>query len=108
METADFASYLLTVPNLLIVAAVWSLIQVTSRILPSVIDHPITARLMPLVPIAMCSAAVWLPGSVEGDPSIATRIYLGIVLGAMVGHAHKILRQTALGHDDRIVDRFGR
>lgn len=98
----QFTAYLMTVPNLLIVAGVWTLIQSVVKAAPGLLTHPVAARILPLVPILLCSAAVWIPGAVEGDPTIGSRIFLGIVLGALCGHAHKIFKQTALGQDTRI------
>ncbi len=100
--TSAFADYLLQVENLLIVAACWTLMETIHKIFPRVKSHSIWARFAPAAPILLCSAAVWIPGAVASEVSVGTRILLGIVLGAMTANAHKILKQTALGHDDRI------
>ena len=101
----DFASYLMQVNHMLIVVSVWVLMSLVRRIVPAVGDHHIYATLSPVLPIVLCSVAVWIPGLVDG--SIATKIMLGIVLGAMAANGHKIVRQTLLGDDQRIRNRGG-
>ncbi len=97
----QFGAQLLTFPNLLIVAAVWVLLSTVRRVFPVLGESPVWARLSPVMPIALCSAAVWIPGAVSVE-SIGSRIMLGIVLGALAANGHKILRQTGLGRDKRI------
>lgn len=100
--TAAFTDYLLQISNLLIVAAVSTLLETVHRIFPKVKTHSIWARIAPAAPILLCSAAVWIPGAADPGLTSGARIMLGIVLGAMTANAHKILKQTALGQDRRI------
>lgn len=100
--TAAFTDYLFQIENLLIVAAVWTLLTTTHRMFPKIKAHSVWARLAPAAPILLCSAAVWIPGAADSAMSVGSRIMLGITLGAMTANAHKILKQTALGQDARI------
>lgn len=101
----DFATYLMQVNHMLIVVSVWVLMSIVRRMLPAIADHHAYAYLSPVLPIILCSLAVWIPGLTDG--SVATRIMLGIVLGAMAANGHKIVRQTVLGDDQRIRNRGG-
>ncbi len=88
--------------NALIILAVWALIQAAKKTLPELANKPMFARLEPLLPLILCSAAVWIPQATAEDIGTGERIMLGLVLGFAVGHAHKILGQTAFGRDRRI------
>jgi hypothetical protein len=101
----EFLSYLVQTENLLIVAAVWVLISAACRAFPRLKAHRLWARIAPVLPILLCSAAVWIPGCADPELGIGSRILLGIVLGAMVANAHKIFGQTVLGKDERIKPR---
>ncbi len=103
--TAVFTDYLFQVPNLLIVGATYVLIGIKQRIFPNLQRHHVWARIAPLAPIILCSGFVWIPGAGPEGVSVGSRIMLGIVLGAMAAHGHKIFRQSALGQDDRIKNR---
>lgn len=99
---ADLIDYLMRLDNLLIVAAVWVLISVVNRCFPRMRQTKAYARLAPALPVLLCSAAVWVPGAADPNLGIGSRIFLGIVLGAVVANAHKLLGQTVLGRDARI------
>lgn len=101
---ADFTTYLLQPANLLIVASVWVVLSAVRQVLPAMCAHHLYARIAPVLPILLCVGAVFASGA-EG--TIAARIMLGIVLGAMAANGHKIFRQTALGDDQRIRNRRG-
>ena len=77
----DFAQYLMQTEHMLIVCAVWVLLALVNRCLPELADNAAWARLLPVMPIVLCSVIVWLPDVVEG--STPTRIMLGLVLGAI-------------------------
>lgn len=98
--TEAFTEYLMRVENLLIVAAVWVVMSTLRRVWPELGEHHLWARFSPVMPLVLCSAAVWIPGVVDGTPGM--KVLLGIVLGAMSANAHKIFKQTALGRDQRI------
>ena len=87
---------------MLIACAVWVTISILQRMIPGLARNRLWVRLLPVLPIAGCSVAVWLPGLVEG--SAAERVLLGVVLGAGCGHIYKIMRQSVLGNDKRIRD----
>lgn len=95
-------TFLLQPQNLLIVGAVWTALQTLRKVLPKLTSHHIYARLAPVLPLVLASAAVWLPGAVADGTTVGSKVLLGLVLGAMVGHTHKLLKQTGLGQDRRI------
>jgi hypothetical protein len=99
---AELVDYLMRVEHLLVVAAVWFLQSVFCRVFPRAKAHKLYARIAPVVPLLLCSGAVWIPGVVSDDIGIGSRIFLGVVLGALTANAHKIFGQTVLGRDDRI------
>ena len=98
----QFIDYLLRTEHLLAVAGVWILLSLFAKLLPRIALTRIYARIVPLLPIVLCSGAVWLPGIAQSGLGVGARIFLGIVLGALVGHAHKIFGQTVLGKDARL------
>lgn len=98
----EFVEYLLRTEHMLIMLGVWVGISTAKRLWPSLADDPTWVRLLPVTPIVLCSAIVWVPGLVGG--STVEKLLLGLVLGAFSGHAHKVLSQTVFGNDKRIRD----
>jgi hypothetical protein len=99
----QFVTYLLRAENVLIMLAVSVSISVVHRLFAQHLErNPVWIRLLPVLPIMMCSVAVWLPDLVIGGAY--EKILLGVVLGAFSGHAHKLIRQTVFGNDKRIRD----
>jgi hypothetical protein len=97
---AHFVAYLLTTENALIMAAVSVSIHTVQLFTPQLEHNSTWGRLLPALPVLLCSAAVWFPGLVDGG--IGQRVLLGIVLGAVSGQSYKVLRQSILGDDRRI------
>ena len=97
-----WANYLLRTEHMLIMLAVSALIALAERFWPALERDPLWARSLPALPVLGCSIAVWFPGLVAGGT--AERILLGIVLGAVCGHAYKLTTQSILGNDRRIRD----
>lgn len=95
-------SYLLRVEHMLIMCAVAAIILTVQAVWPRLAKQRLWVRLLPVLPIAGCSAMVWVSGLVQG--SAAEKFALGIVLGSLCGHAYKIAKQTLLGNDKRIRD----
>lgn len=101
----DFAAYLLRTEHLLLMLSVSAVISLAPRLLPGLVGNRYWVRALPVLPIAACSTAVWLPGLVDG--TIVERVLLGIVLGALCAHAHKLVTQSIFGDDKRIRDHPG-
>lgn len=80
--------------NLSTMAATAVLLATAKRVLPKLHKHSVWQRCLPLLPLIMCSIAVWIPGIQPEEMSVGSRITLGIILGAGTGQAHKILKQT--------------
>lgn len=87
--------------NLAIIVGVWVLLTTAQRVGPEVFARPLMVRLLPVLPLVLCIAALWLPG-ITAPATIGERVLLGLLLGAAVGHAHKLLVQTGLGRDARL------
>ena len=98
----EFAAYLFRTEHMLLMLAVSVTLSMAPRLLPGLADNPYWVRLLPIIPIGACSVAVWLPGLVEG--AVTERVLLGVVLGALCGHAYKMVTQTIFGNDRRIRD----
>ena len=88
--------------NLAVVVGVWVLITTLHKAVPELKGKGWWARLQPVLPLVLCTAALWIPGAAQADQSAADRILLGLLLGFAVGHAHKIVKQTGMGADARI------
>jgi len=98
----EFTDLLWRLESVLIMAAVWVLMSAAKKVFPDKMQLAIVARVLPLIPIALCSGAVWIPGLAPDGIQVGPRIMLGVVLGAGAGQAHKILKQTGLGRDSAI------
>ena len=99
---AGWVEYLLRTEHMLIMCAVWIALGAVQTIWPRLARDQRWVRALPLLPIVGCSALVWAPGLVDGEP--VEKVLLGVVLGALCGHAWKIAKQTMLGNDKRIRD----
>lgn len=88
--------------NLVIMAGAWALLSTARQMFPRVAAHSISVRLMPVLPILVCSAEVWLPGLSLGVVGAGDRVLLGIVLGFATGHGFKVAAQSLLGKDARL------
>lgn len=97
-----FVDYLLRPEHALVMCAVWVVIGLVKRVAPCLESNRTWLRMLPVMPIILCSWAVWVPGLVEGTP--AERVLLGLVLGSFCGHMHKFIRQSVFGNDKRIRD----
>jgi hypothetical protein len=95
VDTSKF----LTHWNLLLVVAVWVLIQTAKRILPDELfdEGKPLARILPIVPILACNLAVWIPGPwVDPSEGAAQRVILGTILGAICSNGHSVLSRLGL------------
>ncbi len=89
---------LLTEWNAVLIVAVWVLIQSLRKALPAQLGPKgAHARLLPLMPIAMCVAATFIPGPwLAPDELLGQRIALGVVLGAIAANGHTIASKLGL------------
>jgi hypothetical protein len=99
---SEFVEYLTRTEHFLIMLGVWVSIGFVRRMLPCLEQNRSWLRVLPVLPILLCSFAVWLPGLTQGGTF--ERVLLGLVLGAFCGHAHKLAKQTFLGNHKRIRD----
>jgi hypothetical protein len=94
----DLFSMLISPWNVLLMVAVWTIIQVARRLMPL----PFTkgqpfAKLLPIAPIAMCQAAMWIPGPwMTGAETLGQKLVLGTVIGACTSNLHSILSKVGL------------
>lgn len=80
---------------------VGTLLQIFVKLFPRFWSTDFGSRLLPLAPLLLCAAAVWVPGLAPADLSSLDRIVLGIMLGGTAGQTHKVITQTGLGRDSR-------
>lgn len=88
---------LLTPQNLGIMIAAWFLIALPKRMFPEFFATPIMKRLLPLMPMLLCMALIWLPGLRPKNVEWGWMLILGILLGWGVGHLHKVIGRSILG-----------
>lgn len=100
--TVKFTNILVRYESLMITGATWVVIQTFWKAVPNIANHPILARLKPLMSVILCTGAAFLPSfRLEGQQWDETLLY-GIVLGSGTSYAHKILAQVGFGKDHRI------
>jgi len=89
---------LLTYWNVLLIVAVWSLVQTVRGISPQLFGKEGKLhRVVPAMPMVACSAAVWIPGPwLEASASWGEKVVLGVVLGAITANGHSIVKRTGL------------
>lgn len=89
---------LLTYWNVLLVVAVWTVVQTIRGMFPGWLSKGgKLASVVPALPIVICSAAVWIPGPwLTSDASWGERVVLGVVLGALTANGHSIVKKTGL------------
>ena len=98
MNTFDLSA-LLTQWNAFLIVAVWLGIQTVKRLLPDEFfdDGKPLARILPVLPMAICSVCVWVPGPwLSADETAAQRVILGIILGAVTANMHAIASRLGL------------
>ena len=78
-----------------------ALIEVARLVFKGFFEKPMVARLLPALPIILCSLAVYLPG--VSQAAWGSTLILGIVLGTFSMAAYKMYKQTFLGKDDVII-----
>ncbi len=89
----NLEEFLLNKWNALLCVSVWVGIQTAKRMLPDEYFDKgrLLARLLPIAPIAICCAAVWVPGPwATGEETAAQLLILGVVLGAVTSNIHTI------------------
>ncbi len=100
--SVKFTSILVRYESLMITGATWVLIQTFWKTVPNIANHPILARLKPMMSVILCTGAAFLPSfRLEGQRWDEMLLY-GIVLGSSTSYAHKILSQVGFGKDRRI------
>lgn len=85
--------------NVLLMISVWFMIQTSRKILPSTLfqDGALLSRLLPVAPVVMCNAAMWIPGPwIEPNMAGAQRVILGTVLGMGTANIHTIASRLGL------------
>ena len=96
---------LLTQANILLMAAVWAVIQIVRRAMPTkIFKSQLWVRFEPLAALVLCSAGVWIPGQQLATQSAADRVLIGLVLGFGVSQLHKVFSQSIFGQDSRLTE----
>jgi len=96
---------LMTQANILLMAAVWAVIQIVRRAMPTkIFKSQLWVRFEPLAALVLCSAGVWIPGQQLATQSAADRVLIGLVLGFGVSQLHKVFSQSIFGQDSRLTE----
>ncbi len=88
--------------SIYVMVGVWAIMGMVGKVFPNLYQHSTYARFLPVLPILLAEGCVWLPGIAPEGSAFGPRMLLGIVLGVASGQAHKMLKQTLLGNDDRV------
>lgn len=91
-DLKSFLSY----QNVMLMIACWGLITTAKKMAPAFFDGPIGSRLLPVLPMVLCQAGVWLTVTWQPDASVGERITLGIVLGMGTANIHSILKRLGV------------
>jgi hypothetical protein len=95
----DLAEDLLSYWNILLMAAIWTLLQTVKRALPDDLFDEGTKlwRAMHFAPVILTNAAVWIPGPwMDASAAPGERIVLATVLGFLTSHFHSIASKFGL------------
>lgn len=96
-------SQLATLENLMLQIAVSAIIVAFARVFPTIAASAAFGRLAPVLPLALCALAVAvLPLPAWSALPVVQRALLGVTLGVGAGWAHKLVKQSLLGSDQRI------
>ena len=89
---------LLTYQNVLVIIGAWFVITTLRKMFDKFFTANPGKRLLPIMPILVCQAFVWLTVKWQPTSTWQEKILLGVVLGACTANAHTILRKFGL-HD---------
>ena len=87
---------LLTYQNVLIVIAVWFVIQTLKRMFKSFWAGAVGQKLIVFLPMVLCQIAVWTTVSWQPDSTAGEKVVLGFVLAFLTAHAHDVLKRFGL------------
>lgn len=91
--------HLLSYQNVLVIIAAWFAVITLRKMFPTFFKETVAGqRLLPVLPIVFCQAAVWITLSWQPTASWGERVLLGFVLGALTANAHTIFKRFGL-HD---------
>ncbi len=90
--------------NFAVVVGVWVIITTLHKMIPELKGRGWWARLQPVLPLVLATAAMWMPGVAQASMTFGDKVLLGLLLGFAVGHVHKMVKQTGMGKDERIAN----
>lgn len=96
-QIVDLWALLGTQANALVMASVWSILGLTTRTMPRLSGNKTFRRFKPLLATALCTGAMWIPKVQPEGMEHGTKLLVGIVLGSLCGHAHKVFKRTIMG-----------
>jgi len=88
--------HLLSYQNVLIVIAVWFVIQSLKRMFKDFFTTRLGQRLIVLLPMVLCQAAVWATVPWQPQSTLGEKVVLGLVLAFLTAHAHDVLKRFGL------------
>jgi hypothetical protein len=102
--TAGILEIVMDPRNVGVIAIAAAVITFTYRVLPPRIrTSGWVARVLPVLPVPLCMAIVWIPGlEVTAELGAGDRLALGAALGCGLAWGYKVLRQSIMGRDERI------
>lgn len=92
----DLTEILARPEHAMAMVASMAIIEAVKGSFPSIKSDQSIARVMPLVPVVLCSIAVWLPGVTEAQPW-GSRVLVGLVLGFASGHVYRMFKSLLKG-----------
>ena len=87
---------LLSYQNVLVVIAVWFIIETMKRFAPAYWKGPMGSKLLVLMPMFWCQVAVWTTMSFQPATTPGQRTVLGFVLAFLTAHAHDVFKKLGL------------
>lgn len=88
---------LLTSQNILLVAAIYAIVQALKMALPKWSAGKVGQRVIPLLPLALGVAGALLGMGGLGEATIADQVTIGIIAGSVAAQGFKVGRTTLLG-----------
>lgn len=113
MDTTFFRlENLLTYQNVLLVVAVWFVIETAKKLFRSFFQTTLGSRLLVLMPMALAQIGVWTTVPWQPASTTGEKVVLGLVLAFLTAHVHDIARRFGfqdllpvigqrLGNEDR-------
>jgi len=88
--------HLLSYQNVLIVIAVWFVLETLKVMFKDFWRDAIGQKLIVLMPMLLCQIAVWTTVAWQPTSTSGEKVVLGLVLAFLTAHAHDVLKRFGL------------